>query len=86
MPDERQCILCLDRWERSGAENILCSLCVQRLLQAPNEEKIRLRDTLLEKERPEAASMVESFIEGERDGWARFSRSNTTNNDWHCIK
>jgi len=63
-----QCILCLSKEERSEAEFVLCGECVQKLLQATDEEKIKLRDKLLEKDRPEAAKMVESFIVGEQDG------------------
>lgn len=65
-----QCILC-SKQERDGKDEFICSLCIQRLLRASDEAKTNLRDKLLEKERPEAARMVESFIEGEAYGDTR---------------
>jgi len=72
-----ECVLCY-REEKSESEHVLCSLCVQRLLLADDETKIRLRDKLTEHSRSTAAKMVESFIEGERYDTARRLRTESS--------
>jgi len=62
------CTVCGQEEERSEAELVCCRRCVQRLLFASDNEKVRVRDILREKERNEAADIIESFIEGEPYG------------------
>lgn len=55
------CIVCC-RYVRTEADLVLCTICVQRLFTATVESKIQLRDLLIQKNRPRAAEMIESFL------------------------